>query len=268
MPCCSSRIDGVRVGLAEDRDQHVAAEDLVLAGRLHVRRGALEDALEAERLLRRATSTPSRQLLELLVEELLELAASARRRRRRSGGRSRRRRRRAAARRARARAQELVAPPARFAARARARADLELAADPHAQASSMLQRSGNSCCARQRLDLRDTRLGDLARVDARDADAVLVHVQHDLHRVGLRVVEDRPAGRTRRTPWSCSRRCGADLVHPRLLQLRLGAGLDGRPGPVVPPIPLALMARTCSIAAAPKKRGLGMIGPGAAGPTL
>ena len=34
--------------------------------------------------------------------------------------------------------------------------------------------------ARERLDLRDLGLGDLARVDAGDADAVVVDVQHDL----------------------------------------------------------------------------------------
>ncbi len=45
-------VGGVRVGLAKDRDQYVAGEDLVLAGRLHVRGGALDDALEPERLLR------------------------------------------------------------------------------------------------------------------------------------------------------------------------------------------------------------------------
>ena len=70
------QVGGVRVGLAEDRDQHVAAVDLVLAGRLHVRRGALEDALEAERLLRR-TVVAVGQPLQLLVEVALELALRA-----------------------------------------------------------------------------------------------------------------------------------------------------------------------------------------------
>ena len=46
------QVGGVAVRLAEDRHQNVAPEDLVLAGRLDVRRGALDDALEAERLLR------------------------------------------------------------------------------------------------------------------------------------------------------------------------------------------------------------------------
>src|SRR6185369_5894163 len=45
------QVGRVRLGLAEDRDQHVAAVDLVLARGLHVRGGPLQDALEGERLL-------------------------------------------------------------------------------------------------------------------------------------------------------------------------------------------------------------------------
>ncbi len=51
---------GVRIGLPEDRGQQVGAVDLLTSRRLHVRRRALEDALEAERLLRRALVIPGR----------------------------------------------------------------------------------------------------------------------------------------------------------------------------------------------------------------
>jgi len=61
----------VRIGLPEDRGQQVGAVDLVVAGRLHVRRRALEDALEAERLLRRALVAIGERLL--LVEVRLQL---------------------------------------------------------------------------------------------------------------------------------------------------------------------------------------------------
>ena len=57
---------GVRIGLPEDRGQQVGAVDLLTSGRLHVRRRALEDALEAERLLRRALVTRVERIL--LVE--------------------------------------------------------------------------------------------------------------------------------------------------------------------------------------------------------
>ena len=47
-------VDGVRILLAEDRDQHVRAGDFLLAaaGRLDVHDRALDDALEAQRRLR------------------------------------------------------------------------------------------------------------------------------------------------------------------------------------------------------------------------
>src|SRR5215475_10516132 len=62
---------GVRVGLPEDRGQQVGAVDLVAAGRLHVCRRALEDALESERLLRWALVARGERLL--LVEVRLQL---------------------------------------------------------------------------------------------------------------------------------------------------------------------------------------------------
>ena len=64
--------DGVRVGLAEHRHQHVAAADLILAGRLHVQRGALQDAAEPERLLRLAALAG--QLVDLVGEKAVHLA--------------------------------------------------------------------------------------------------------------------------------------------------------------------------------------------------
>ena len=63
----------VRVGLAEDRHEDVSAVDLVLARRLHVGRRALEDALEAEGLLRRLVDA-RRQALDVLVEVAGHLA--------------------------------------------------------------------------------------------------------------------------------------------------------------------------------------------------
>ena len=42
----------MRLLFAENRDQHVGAGDLFLAGRLHVQDGTLNHALKAERRLR------------------------------------------------------------------------------------------------------------------------------------------------------------------------------------------------------------------------
>ena len=55
----------LRVGLAEDRDQHVAPVDLLASRRLHVGGRPLEDALEAERLLRGAVPSLRRPLLRI-----------------------------------------------------------------------------------------------------------------------------------------------------------------------------------------------------------
>ena len=60
-------VRGMRIGLAEDRDEDVPAVDLVLARGLHVGRGALQDALEAERLLRRLVDA-GRQVLDVPLE--------------------------------------------------------------------------------------------------------------------------------------------------------------------------------------------------------
>jgi hypothetical protein len=64
----------MRIRLAEDRDEHVAAVDLVAAGRLDVGGGALEHALEAEGLLRERVHAGGKTLLALL-EPGAELAA-------------------------------------------------------------------------------------------------------------------------------------------------------------------------------------------------
>ena len=135
-------IGGVRVRLAENGDQDVAAEDLVLSRRLHVRGGALNHPLKADGLLRRGV-VALRQPLQLLVEELLQRAlqlgdvtaavthdlgdvAVMQERVQHVLD-----------------AQELVAATTRLAD-GEGETDLELAADAH-QASSMLQRSGYSC---------------------------------------------------------------------------------------------------------------------------
>src|SRR5262249_13519428 len=69
-------IGGLRVGLAEDRDQDVATVDLLASRRLHVRGGALEHALEAERLLWWPVLA-GRQLVEMLVDPGAQLATEA-----------------------------------------------------------------------------------------------------------------------------------------------------------------------------------------------
>ena len=57
----------VRLGLAEHRHQHVPAVDFVLAGRLHVRGGALQHALEGQRLLRHGIAALGERL-QLVIE--------------------------------------------------------------------------------------------------------------------------------------------------------------------------------------------------------
>ena len=58
----------------EQRHQHVRAGHLVAAGRLHVDRGALHDALETGGRLR-ITRAVGRQPREILVQELRQIAA-------------------------------------------------------------------------------------------------------------------------------------------------------------------------------------------------
>ena len=64
--------DRVRIALAKERDQQVAAVDGVLARGLHVHRRPLQRAPERRRLLRLALG-PLRQLGHVLVEELLQI---------------------------------------------------------------------------------------------------------------------------------------------------------------------------------------------------
>src|SRR5262249_43181191 len=151
---------GVRVGLAEEGGEQVRAVDLVASGRLHVGRGALEDALEAERLLRRAI-VPGGERSDLVVEvgfqlldELRDVAA-------------------AGADHLRDRlivqqgpqhvleAEELVPAPACLPDRQR-EGRLERARQPHPQASSAVQRSGNSC-SRARVSTWATRVSATSR---------------------------------------------------------------------------------------------------------
>ena len=70
------QVGGVRVLLAEDRDQHVRRRDFLLAARLHVEHGALQHALEAQRRLHFAVVVvlePRRGL----VDEVLQVLAQA-----------------------------------------------------------------------------------------------------------------------------------------------------------------------------------------------
>ena len=47
----SQQVDGLRLLLAEDRDEHVDRRDFLAAARLHVEHGALQDPLETQRRL-------------------------------------------------------------------------------------------------------------------------------------------------------------------------------------------------------------------------
>jgi hypothetical protein len=67
---------GVRIRLAEHRDQHVAPADLLLAGGLDVHRRAMEHAAEADRLDRLGLLI-LRQLLQFLLEVLIDLLFQA-----------------------------------------------------------------------------------------------------------------------------------------------------------------------------------------------
>ncbi len=70
----AEQVGGVRVLLAEDRDQHVGDRNFLLAARLHVEHGPLQHALEAERGLHLAVVVllqPRRRLLD----EFLQLLA-------------------------------------------------------------------------------------------------------------------------------------------------------------------------------------------------
>ena len=70
------QVDRVRVALAKHRRDHVAGRHLLATGGLDVHRGALEHALERERLIGTGLFA-FRQLVDLLVEEALEVAAQA-----------------------------------------------------------------------------------------------------------------------------------------------------------------------------------------------
>src|SRR6267143_1396776 len=62
--------------LAEDRDQHVAHADFLLAARLHVKDGALQHPLEAERRLHLALLAllePRGRLVDVVLQLLFEL---------------------------------------------------------------------------------------------------------------------------------------------------------------------------------------------------
>ena len=68
------QVDRVRVALAEHRREHVAGRHLLAARGLDVHRRALQHALERERLVGPGLLALG-QLVDLLVEEALELAA-------------------------------------------------------------------------------------------------------------------------------------------------------------------------------------------------
>ena len=73
-------INGVRIFLAEDRDQHVGAGHFLLARRLHVQDRALDHALEAERRLRvDVVSGENRRMLGDEVREQLAQVVDIRR---------------------------------------------------------------------------------------------------------------------------------------------------------------------------------------------
>jgi hypothetical protein len=65
-------IHGLRLLLAEDRNEHVAARHLFLAARLHVEHGTLQDSLEAQRGLH-VGIVVVRQQGRLLLDEFGQL---------------------------------------------------------------------------------------------------------------------------------------------------------------------------------------------------
>ena len=69
----TEEINGLRLLFTEDGDQHVAARDFLLAARLHVEYGALQDPLETERRLHVGFVIVSQQG-RLLVDAFHELA--------------------------------------------------------------------------------------------------------------------------------------------------------------------------------------------------
>src|SRR6185503_17833628 len=73
------QIDGLRLLLAEDRDEHVDRRDLLAAARLHVENGTLQDPLETQgRLDLRPFLFLAAQTRSGAFDELLELTAQAR----------------------------------------------------------------------------------------------------------------------------------------------------------------------------------------------
>ena len=74
----AQQIDGLRLLLAEDRDEHIDRRDFLAAAGLNMEHGALEHALEAQRRLNFGSfvvlaAKPRRRALD----ELLELATQA-----------------------------------------------------------------------------------------------------------------------------------------------------------------------------------------------
>ncbi len=61
-PASCRKIERVRFGLLEHRDQHAAAVDFLAARRLRVQRRALQRALDAERVARRDVPPPRQSL--------------------------------------------------------------------------------------------------------------------------------------------------------------------------------------------------------------
>src|SRR5262249_3674254 len=147
------------IGLAEDGGQEVGTVDLVAAGRLHVRGRALEDALEAERLLRRPLVARVERLL--LVEVGLQLlqqlrdVATAGAHHVCHGVVVQERPQDVL------QAEELVPAPAGLTYRQRKRR-FEGTRQSHAQASSVVQSSGNSC-PRARASTCETRVSATSR---------------------------------------------------------------------------------------------------------
>ncbi len=152
-------VGGVRLGLAEDGDQDVAPVELLAPGRLHVRGGALEDALEADGLLRRRVGACPQALHVLLQvrgevqSQALHVAAAGAH----HGGDPlvvEQRVQQVLD------ADELVPLRARVADGER-EARLEAPGQPHSS-SSTVQRRGNSC-ARARASTRAARVSAMSR---------------------------------------------------------------------------------------------------------
>ena len=177
-------VDGVRILLAEDRDQHVGAGDFLLAaaGRLHVHDRALDHALEAERRLRVdlvGAADGRRVLLDEAEQALAQVVDVGRAGAQHLGGRRVVEQRHQQV----LDGDEFVALLACLDER-HVQADFQFLGN---HAASIMHCKRMAAAPRGGHHQFDLRRGDVLRVDAADAAPFMVNLQHDLRR-GLEVV--------------------------------------------------------------------------------